>query len=868
MKQIKFQLKNKLRVILVPSHKSPVVSVQMWVKTGSADEPKGFEGISHFIEHLVFKGTRAYGVGEIAATVEASGGELNAYTSFDQTVFYVTISKTYAEVALDVVSEMMGYPLFDGSEVDSEREVVCEEIKMGEDSPQRSATQLLFRTVFKKHPYGTPVIGYAKNVRSWPVKKIKEYYQSRYVPKNMSLIVSGDFDPKEMRTKIAKYFSDFSTGALKPLARKREPSQKSPRIAAQTKKISETTFQLAFRSPQVKHKDVAALDVLAMLLGQGETSRLHRQLRLERHLVNSVSAFNYSPQDDGLFAISLRYIKPNIDELFAAFFGEIELARKIPPTWEELRRAIVNISSEQFYSIETVDDIAQKIGSALFYLNDTNAHEKYLKQIQSLTPKEILRVAKKYLDPRRANICILGPDTTKKNLAVGKGALQQWRLVAKSSLARLNVEKAISIPKIRFKKIAVGAKEEVSTIVSPGGTEIIFYPSSEIPTVSAKILFGGGARLEAPSEMGLTEMLTRLLVTRTQRLKEDELLKKIEDCAAGISAFGGKNTVGFSVDYMKVFEGEVLGLVEQVVGEPIFDETIFKRELTALKNLITTREDNPSFLCGRQFNQAIYPDHPISYEQTGTQETLANIDVKKVQGLFDMLKAKENMQVVVVGDADISKWQEIVGRLERAFVNKGRQLKKFEFAALKSERRVFLEKEKEQSHVIIGWQGISLGDPRRYALQIIQAVLAGQGGRLFYELRDKNSLAYSVAPIKMETLEAGYFGGYIACSPDKVEKAIRMFKEEFAKLCEKEITTEELQRAQKYLIGQHDIGLQRKSAICNLIAFDHFYGNDFRESLDVAPKYLGVTAAQVRSLASQLFTRPCAISIVGKALAT
>lgn len=173
------------------------------------------EGISHFIEHLVFKGTRKYKVGEIANTIEASGGELNAYTSFDQTVFYVTISKNYMSTAMDVISEMMGFPAFDEDEVNSEREVVCEEIKMGMDSPGRSSSQLLFRSVFKKHPYGVPVIGYDKNVRSWSVKKIKNYYESRYVPSNMTLVISGDFNEKDTKKQVIKIFSEFKPNKLK-----------------------------------------------------------------------------------------------------------------------------------------------------------------------------------------------------------------------------------------------------------------------------------------------------------------------------------------------------------------------------------------------------------------------------------------------------------------------------------------------------------------------------------------------------------------------------------------------------------------------------------------------------------------------------
>ncbi|RYZ87153.1 MAG: insulinase family protein, partial [Proteobacteria bacterium] len=205
----KYQLKNGLKVLLLESHKSPVISVQMWVKTGSADEKKGEEGISHFIEHLVFKGTRKYKVGEIASLVEASGGELNAYTSFDQTVFYVTISKQFADVGLDVISEMMGFPTFDATEIDNEREVVIEEIKRGQDSLSRAGSQLMFSTVFKGHPYSVPVIGYDKNVRKFSAKKIADFFHSRYVPRNMFLVISGDFETKDMQKKVEQYFADF-----------------------------------------------------------------------------------------------------------------------------------------------------------------------------------------------------------------------------------------------------------------------------------------------------------------------------------------------------------------------------------------------------------------------------------------------------------------------------------------------------------------------------------------------------------------------------------------------------------------------------------------------------------------------------------
>ena len=865
MKQTIFELKNKMKVILVPSHKSPVVSVQMWVKTGSADEKKGEEGISHFIEHLVFKGTEKYKVGEIANIVEASGGELNAYTSFDQTVFYVTISKNYIDTAVDVIAQMMGHPTFDADEIHSEREVVCEEIKMGIDSPGRSASQLMFKSLFKKHPYGVPVIGYEKNVRSWSAKKIQKYFNSRYVPSNMTLIISGDFDLKETRKNITEIFSKFAPHKLVKVKRTKEPVQKMPTFSGATKDIVETTLQLAWPAPSAKHKDIPALEILAMILGQGETSRLYSKIRLENTLANTVSAYTYNPVDSGLFTVSSKLTDQNFPELFKALFTEVEKVLKHGITWTELKKAVINISSEQFYSIETVDGIANKIGSEYFYLDDTKAYEKYLAKIQQLQPKDIQKVAQKYLDINKTNFSILNNKSKTEQIACLKEGLKIWKQVKKSPVPNVEfTDKPIKMPKIKFSAPPKSSETQIEFYKTKKGTEILFKKITDTPTTSAKIIFGGGSRLETSAQQGVTEMLTRIWPSATKTKSESEYLTLIEESAAGLNSFGGKNTNGLSVEYMKPFEKTMLDLTTEVVTEPVLSQDIFDREMDVLKKQILSKQDNPSYLCGRQFLQMMFPDTVMSYEQSGTLETLNNIHLKDVEKSFNKFKAIGNMQVAVVGDYDRSRWIEAVEKMENSFEAKGRQLKSVPISQLTQNKQQFMKKDKEQSHVMIGWNGVSLTDPRRYVLQIMQAVLSGQGGRLFIELRDKNSLAYSVSPIKMETLETGYFGGYIACSPDKVTKAIEMFKDEFNKLTTTLISGEELQRAQKYLIGQNDIGLQRKSSFCNMIAFDHFYGNKIDDNLHVQKIYNAITQEDVRKLANDLFSKNYVTSIVGR----
>ena len=863
MKHTKFQLKNKLKVLMVESKKSPVVSVQMWVKTGSADEKKGEEGISHFIEHLVFKGTDQFKVGEIANTVEASGGELNAYTSFDQTVFYVTISKSFSDVALNVVSQMMGFPIFDPKEIDSEREVVCEEIKMGQDSPGRRSSQLLFSTVYKKHAYGKPVIGYEKNVRGWSAKKIKEFYQSRYVPENMFLVVSGDFETTEMKNKITEHFGTFKPYKLRKVARPKEPAQLKYQYKVQKYKLQDRHLHFAFKAPNIKHKDIPALDVLAMILGQGDSSRLVKKLRLENPIANSISAFNYNPKDEGLFAITAHYQGDHFEPITKEILAQINLLKNSEASWAEIKRARVAISSEQFYSIETVDGLANKAGTLEFYFNDQNAQKKYLKQLSLVTPLEVQKVAKKYLKLEKLSTAFMGQVDEKTSSKQLQSLPKLWKAAEAAEKPKSPKNKKISIPNLTMKSGKSGALK-VEKIELPSGLKILFSEVKETPTVSAKFVFRGGARLEQPDSMGLSELTARTWISATKDKTEEVLMQEIEESAIGLSCFSGKNTIGFSLEYLSVFESKALDLTMDCIEHACLDLEIIAREKQILDQAIKSREDHPSSLCVRQFLKAMFGTHPLSYEATGTHESLASITRENMQELKNKVLAPDNLTVVVVGDFNKSKWLAEIKKLDK-ILRQHKAVKPIHaLEDLTVNKRKFLASSKEQSHVIMGWRALSLADPDRFTLHAIEAILAGQGGRLFLELRDKSSLAYSVSPMRMESLETGYFGGYIACSHEKVETALEMFQAEFKKLCEHKVGAEELERAKKYLIGQHDIGLQKKSALCNLIAFDETYGNDYMQSLNIADEYNKVTEAKIMELAKRLFNKPHVISVVGK----
>lgn len=862
----RLRLKNGLSILLIENHKSPVVSVQMWVKTGSADEGKGEEGISHFIEHLVFKGTEKYGVGQIASAVEASGGELNAYTSFDQTVFYVNISREFSDVALDVISEMMGFPKFESHEIDNEREVVIEEIKRSNDSPGRQGSRLLFSTVFKKHPYGIPVIGYDKIIKKVSRKVLVDYYRNRYIPTNMHLVIAGDFQTPEMSKKVEAAFGRIKNFKLRKVSRFKEPKQATPRLKIEKVPFEEAQFHLAWRIPGASHKDVAALDVLALILGQGESSRLSQKMRMEAALTNSIGSGTFTPKDVGLFTVSGSLNVEQAESAFEALAEELARIVAEPPTPEELQKAIVNLESEEFYAMETIEGVARKAGSLENLMGDYAYFAKFMKQVYALKPEDVQKVARKYLSPDAMNLVMLAPRNEKQLTARLNTWIKEYARRFKASKTLKSKPLKRSTPKKvkwALDSGSRGAEPKIEKHVLASGATVFFRVSHATPVFSAKAGFLGGLRVEKTDQSGLTELVSRVWTSGTKNLTEAEIAHKIENMAGGLSAFGGRNSAGLSMQTISPFEDEALGLFEEVLTDSVISEAAVEREKTVMLEMIRSREDNPAQVVSQMFSESMFKGHPYERDLYGTRESVRALSKGLAASHLSSMACAKNLTIVATGSIDKDKW---LKRLEAstAKMAKGRSLATtFKHDGPTESLRVFKSLEREQSHIIVGYKGLTLSDPRRYTLQLIQSILAGQGGRLFIELRDKASLAYSVSPMRMEGVDTGYFGAYIGCSPQKGAKAIEMMNVEFQKLVDAKVDGGELDRAKRYLIGRHDIDLQRNSAICASILFNEIYGVDSDEVFRYADYLRDITASEIQKLAAEIFARSPVLCAVG-----
>ncbi|MBX7230675.1 MAG: insulinase family protein [Bdellovibrionales bacterium] len=866
----KYKLKNGLTVLLSESHKSPVVTIQMWVRTGSADEPEKVRGISHFIEHLVFKGTQKYKVGEIAKTIEASGGEINAYTSFDQTVFYVTLSKQYLSTGLDIIAEMMGNPTFDPEEVNREREVVLEEIKRGLDSSHRQAHQLLFSSIFKSHPYGKPVIGYEEIIRNVGVETIRNYFHKKYNAQNMTLFIVGDIEVAEIKPLIATKFSTFKKGPKNNKKRIKEQLLQRQKVVIKESPFKENFLFLSWPTPKVSHRDIVALDVLNIILGQGESSRLNQKLHLEKALVHQIGSSLFAAQDPGFISIAMTL--SNQDFSVALKEIELELDRfiKQPPDEEELSKALTNLQSEQFYSLETVEGQTRVFGHFEFLFGDYQYFEKYLKQVNKIKQSDLLSVFKKYFKKDRMIVCALMGESCNPSSIKD---IRSWAYHFKPNYSQsAKIRKSLFVAKNKKSKqkgfskpSEVKSSDENMThrFLLKNGATLLLRPNYDTPVVNLKLALLGGSRLENKPSLGISELLSRTWVSATQFHKENEIMDGLDRIASSLSSFSGKNSLGLSLTTLNPYLKPILDIFSEVLLHNIFQKDIVEREKVQMLEQIQLRDDNPVQKAILNFNAKIFGDHPYGRDPLGSKETLTQISPTHLEKYHHQIRTSQNLVLSITGHFNLEETKNYLEELLQKLPHGEKLLKTIPPEVIKQKLEHFSFTQKEQTHIVIGYRGLTLSSPDKYTLYVLESLLSGQGGRLFLELRDKASLAYSVAPLRLEGLETGYFGAYIGCSPDKGKKAIAMLKEQFEKLKNERVSSHEIERSKKYLIGRHDIDLQKNSSINSLILFDEIYGLDEIETHKFAHRIQAVSSDNIQSLAQKIFSQPEIISAVG-----
>lgn len=853
----KVQLKNGMTVLKNLQKKSPVVSLQVWVDNGSANEIEDVAGVSHFIEHLLFKGTKEFGPGEIAKYIEGEGGQLNAYTSFDQTVYYMTLGASKLSSGLRALSDMIFFPLFEQNEVDREREVVIEEIRMGRDEPSRVNSQFAFKAYFKDHPYGRPIIGYDHVIESIPVEVIKTYFGEHYHPEKMFLLITGDFDESTIDEDVAKYFDNVSKtkARFNPLAEITNQNQKEFKF--QKTNFEETVFNFYWPCANLNTKDYVCLEILALILGQGESSYLYKTLKLDNPVVKTIGCYAYSLKKPGIFAINFKPMSGLEAKSIQSFQEEFKKITNLGISESDFEKAIINFKSEIFYSMETCDGLARMVGQHYFYLKEENYIDKYLEVLDQIKLSDVEEMFQKYIlnIPPKLYVSASKDENYVETIKqIFSGPFLEGLTLKK------NEAKQVKIP-LNWKK----KKENISRICEfklDQGTRVYIKAQNETPVIQMDMAFLGGEKIDPMG--GIYSLLSQRSWGReTKDLSESELIFEFDKKASSHSIFSGKHSLGSQVSTLSSFFEDVLKLNFDLINHTEVSQKIIDRDHHLLKQYYENRKDNPVQVAFQEFMKQMFAGHYYqndSLEKISSLENISSSDLSKyIQSHFD----PSNLVVSIVGDVDVDQTLKWIESGLKGMTQTKQHIEFKSFAGLTDNKEKQINLDKEQAQIIFGFQGLRYSDSRRPILAVIQSILSGQGGRLFLELRDKASLAYTVSPIRMEGQEAGYFGSYIACAPTKKEKAISMMKEEFQKLVDIPVGIQELNAAKASLIGRAEIALQRNSEICEKILFDSLYGLPYNSYLNYANAIRNVTSDDVQRLMAELYGQPNVLVILG-----
>src|SRR6516162_4545510 len=406
----KWILPNGLTVIVQEDHGAPVASLQAWCATGSIDEDQHLgAGLSHILEHMLFKGTKTRSANQIAQSIQDVGGYINAYTSFDRTVFWIDVPKGGAGTALEVLSDAMMNSTLPPEEYNKEQEVIRREFAMGMDDPDRMASLLLFGTAYQRHPYRFPVIGEMEIYNQLTQEQVVQYYKTRYVPNNLTFVVVGDVDAEKVRQQLGDLFKSYPEKSLKPIFIPSEPPQLGRREVHREFSTELTHLAMAWHIPEVTSPDVPALDLLSTILGDGRSSRLYRRVREETGLAFGISAFSYTPGDPGLFGIEATVDPNNREPAEKEILQLVETIKSSGVTNDELTKAKKIALSHHLDSLTTMRGQASDIGSNWLLTRNLNFSRDYLDALQKVTLHDIKRVAATYLTENNLTVISLNP---------------------------------------------------------------------------------------------------------------------------------------------------------------------------------------------------------------------------------------------------------------------------------------------------------------------------------------------------------------------------------------------------------------------------------------------------------------------------
>lgn len=825
------RLPNGLTVYILRDARFPLVCTRLYVRTGSANEEPGHAGISHLLEHMVFKGTEHRPKGQVARDVEALGGYLNAATSFDKTWYMTDMPAAHWRTGMDVVKDMAFQAQLDPKELEAEKNVVISELQRGEDSPMRKLYENLQVAGLKNTPYGRPIIGYVDTIKAVTAQDLRDYVKRWYQPRNMLLLVAGDIEPDAVLAYAQKLFGGLKNSGDLPVPQPLDLTDAAggPRVEVSRGPWNKVYLGIALPAPGLRDLRSVELDVLSYLLGGDGTSAFYRKYKYEKQLVDSISVDNMSLARAGLLTITAQLDPGKLETFWRELTADLAKLTAKDFSADAVRRAKFNLEDGMDRAGETLNGLASWKGTIQFDLGGEQAERNLRFAQRNVDESQLQNAIARWLAPEQARVRVLAPEGAalpdldailQKNWPAGSGA-------QKTSTAETSA-----------------GKREVVQLGQ--GRTLILIPDATVPYISLDLMLPGGNALLKPEQQGLADLTARLLTDGSGKLDAQGVERYFAERAAAISARAGLQTFGISLTGPSRFNADYFSALGDVLTKPRFEAKELRREVGNMKSAIRQRADRPLAYMFAKLNPFLYPGgQPYGFDGLGTPQSLEGFDRKDVQAFW----TRQSGQPWVLS---------VAGSFEReavlAFARSLPAPERRDFAVPAPvwgrDRTLNLNLPgRNQAHLLQLFKTVPPTHPDAPALMLLQAVLSGQSGLLFSSLRDEQGLGYTVTAFNRSMPETGFMAFYIGTTPDKVEQARKGFAGIIAELKAKPLPKALLAAGSNRLLGEYLRDRQSLADRAGEAATDAVlrYPQDFQKQL--LDKAAALTPADVQAVA-------------------
>ncbi len=818
-----FQLANGLNILVQPDFSAPVVSVQFWVETGSIHEtPWLGSGISHLLEHLMFKGTPTRGNSQMAQDIQKLGGHLNAYTSFDRTVYYVDLPSDNAVSAMEILGDAVFNSTLPEDEYDKEMEVIRREFAMGKDNPDSELGKLLFQTAYMRHPYRYPVIGYLDLFNQLERKNVLHYYHSRYSPQNVTLVVCGAVNPTTIFKGATEHLSKYTRRPLVDFHIPTEPIPLGPRTCRQpfTTELTRTAF--SWHIPGLNHPHVPALDLLATILGGGRSSRLNLVCVEKLGLAEQIDAFAYAPVDQGILGIEARCQPERETELLKEIRRQVEIATQEAPHEQELDRAVRLNVLYYVNSQKTMSGKASLLGRSWHYLRDPHFIIGYYEALEQTTPEQVLEVAKLYLRPEHEITVALVPEPF---LSLHEKPLPDHA--------------EAPVPQ----KLAASLRS-------------IYVPQKQVALYSARAVLPGGLLAEPSDKPGLGRLAAHLLTKGTRNRTAEQLSREIEQLGGSLAADMGINSAYLTLELLSSEWSEGLDLFLEMLTESAPTEAELDTEKRKQLSLIQAERDYPMAVARDLIRNMLYADHPYRLKSLGTAESVQAITLKDVNSYLETQLLTQDIIFGVSGPIDSPLW---IGAAEKS-ISRLAPVRGRNQVVMPPKLQGPVRKEeivqKQQAVLQIAFPTVPLTHTDHIGLAILDEALSDLGSRLFIRIREQLGLAYFVGTTQFFGLAASHFVFYVGTDPNKRQQIEEALLEEIQRLSKEGITEPEIVRARAKLQSNEKLEQQNASHLVSVAALDELFGLGYDYQQTRRARMAEIDLAAVNEIAARYFSSP------------